>query len=117
MEAPMDVTRWKTPATFFPWSHVQRYIDRIDPQAYSIAVALAQQFHGSRAHACPTCGRAPNALFWFSLASPEEAWDAGTGQVGFLTLCKLCKLQVDFLIDQELTDMQSEQWRDHRALY
>jgi hypothetical protein len=53
----MNASRWKTPAAFFPWPHVQRYIDSIDATVYRVAV------------------------------------------------------------DQELTDMQAEQWRDHRALY
>jgi hypothetical protein len=55
-------------------------------------------------------------LFWFSVSDPEAAWDAGTGRVGFLTLCERCQLQVDFLIDPELTEMQAEQWRECRTL-
>jgi hypothetical protein len=113
----MSVARWKTPATFFPWPHVQRYIDSIDSTVHHVAVEMAKERYLAQAKACPSCGQAPADLFWFSVTSPEEAWDVGTGQVGFLTLCKHCKLQVDFLVDQELTDMQAEQWRDYRALY
>ena len=112
----MNVSGWKMPATFFPWPHVQRYIDRIDSTVYSVAIELAGCLPG-KAKACPSCHQAPADLFWFSISSSEEAWDAGAGQVGFLTLCKRCKLQVDFLVDQELTDMQAQQWRDYRALY
>ena len=43
-------------------------------------------------------------------------WDAGTGRVGFLTVCEKCRLQVEFLLDRELTDMQAEQWRQCRTL-
>ena len=46
----------------------------------------------------------------------SQAWDAGTGRVGFLTLCKICHLQVDFMIDNELTEMQDNQWRECRTL-
>jgi hypothetical protein len=113
----MNVTKWKTPATFFPWPHVQAFIDRIDAQVYHVAVEMAQQFLGDGAKPCPGCGCPPKELFWFSITSPEADWHTGTGRVGFLTLCKACKVQVDFLVDQELTQMQVEQWRDYRALY
>lgn len=112
----MDVTRWKTPATFFPWPHIQQYIDRIDSTVYHVAVEMAQEFFRATARPCPSCGCPAAELFWFSIADPEAAWDAGTGRVGFLTLCKGCRLQVDFLMDRELTDMQDQQWREYRTL-
>jgi len=113
----MNVSGWETPATFFPWPHVQRYIDQIDAQVYRVSIKFAKEIHGSGARSCPTCGRPSGELFWFSITSPEEDWDAGTGRVGFLTLCERCELQVDFLVDQDLTDMQTQQWRDIRALF
>jgi hypothetical protein len=113
----MKVTRWKSPATFFPWPHVQKYMDQIDAQVYRVAVEMAQELLGGGARRCPACSCPPAKLFWFSVTSPEADWDAGVGRVGFMILCRGCKLQVDFLVDQELTDMQAEQWRDHRALY
>jgi hypothetical protein len=112
----MRVSNWKTPATYFPWNHVQRYIDQIDAQVYSAAIDFAQEQFGEQAKPCPTCGTSADKLFWFSVSSPEPEWDTGTGKVGFLTLCKKCKVQVDFLIDDELTEMQEQQWRDIRAL-
>jgi hypothetical protein len=112
----MDVTRWDTPAAFFPWSHVQKYIDRIDAQVYHVAIEFAQEQLLAQARPCPKCGCEAADLFWFSVTDPEPAWDAGTGRVGFLTLCKRCELQVNFLIDQELTDMQADQWRSCRSL-
>ena len=111
----MRVARWQTPATSFPWPHVQQYIDRIDSTVYHIAIKFAQEQFPS-AHSCPSCGRAASELFWFSISDPESAWDAGTGRVGFLTVCVQCRLQVEFLLDQELTDMQAEQWRACRTL-
>lgn len=113
----MNVKKWKTPATFFPWPHVQMHIDQIDAQVLHVAIDMAQQFLGEGAKPCPSCGRPPKELFWFSISSAEADWDAGIGQVGFLTLCEKCKLQVNFLVDPELTQMQVEQWRDHRMLY
>src|SRR5262245_35373083 len=113
----MNVTRWKSPAVYFPWQHVQRYIDSIDSAVYRCAIDFAREQHGEHARACPECGREPSALFWCSVSSPEEDWDEGRGLVGFLTLCDSCKAQVDFFIDKELTDMQAEQWRTHRVLF
>jgi hypothetical protein len=112
----MDVTRWKTPASFFPWAHVQQYLDRIDSTVYRAAIGFAQGQFLAGAQPCPQCGCAATELFWFSVTDPEAAWAAGVGRVGFLTLCKRCKLQVDFLIDQELTEMQAGQWRECRTL-
>jgi hypothetical protein len=112
----MDVTHWKTPAAFFPWPHVQEYVDRIDPAVYRAAIELAQEEFLARASPCPQCGTPAAELFWFSVTDPEAAWDAGTGRVGFLTTCKRCQLQVDFLVDPELTEMQAEQWRACRTL-
>jgi hypothetical protein len=112
----MNVKRWKTPATYFPWEHVQQYIDRIDSTVYHHSVALAQELFIAKAQPCPKCKCAAAELFWFSVTDPEAAWDAGTGRVGFLTLCKKCKLQIDFLLDPELTEIQAEQWRECRTL-
>jgi hypothetical protein len=111
----MRVARWKTPATYFPWPHVQQYMYRIDSTVYRVAIQFAQEEFPS-ARPCPSCGRAAADLFWFSISDPESAWDAGTGRVGFLTVCTQCRLQVEFLLDRELTDMQAEQWRECRTL-
>lgn len=112
----MDVTQWRTPATLFPWPHVQRYIDSIDSTVYRAAIKFAQQELLAGAQPCSSCGCPAAELFWFSISDPEAAWDAGTGRVGFLTLCERCHLQVDFLVDRELTAMQAELWRDCRTL-
>ena len=112
----MNVTRWRTPAAHFPWPQVQRSMDRIDETVYLPAIEYAQgQFIGG-VRACPRCRTPPSGLFWVSVTDAEPAWDAGKGRVGFLTVCKSCKLQVDFVIDPELTEMQAEQWRQCRTL-
>jgi hypothetical protein len=112
----MDVSRWDTLATFFPWPHVQRYLDDIDATVYQAAIEFAQEQLLSEAKACSQCGLPADELFWLSVTDPEPAWDAGTGRVGFLTVCKQCRLQVDFLVDCELTEMQADQWRECRTL-
>src|SRR5258708_7941609 len=106
----MNVAQWKTPAAFFPWPHVQEYIQSIDSTVYHHAVKGAQEMLIAEARACPQCGRTAEELSWFSVSDPEAAWDAGTGRVGWLTICERCQLQVDFLLDQEMTEMQAEQW-------
>ena len=111
----MDVARWKTPAAFFPWPHAQRYIDHIDSTVCRAAIRFAQEEFPT-ARPCPSCGRAAFELFWFSVGDPEDAWNAGTGRVGFLTVCQACRLQVEFPLDPELTNLQAEQWRECRTL-
>lgn len=113
----MNVSQWKTPSAFFPWGHVQFYIDSIDSTVYHVAIDMAQELHLAAAKPCPGCGRAAADLFWFSVSSPQEEWDAGTGEVGFMTICVGCKIQVEFLVDAELTQMQAEQWREHRSMF
>jgi hypothetical protein len=111
----VNVARWKTPAAFFPWPHAQQSINRIDSTVYRVAIEFAQEQFPA-AHSCPSCGQSSAELFWLSICDPEPAWDAGTGRVGFLTICERCKLQVEFLVDPELTYLQTEQWRQCRTL-
>ena len=110
----MRVADWTTPAHFFPWPYVQKAVDRIDAVVYRHSITFAQSLHLERARSCPECGRGAAELFWVGISDPEEAWDAGTGRVGFLTRCENCQLQVDFLMDAELTDLQAEDWRAGR---
>jgi|GEM_PF-3222264 len=112
----MNVARWKAGAEFFPWAHVQRAIDGVDSTVYRAAVRYAQDQFQSQARPCPQCGRSAIDLSWFSVTDPEPAWDQGTGRVGFLTFCERCRLQVDFLVDPELTELQAAQWRTDRTL-
>ncbi|HVK10559.1 MAG TPA: hypothetical protein VM597_17465 [Gemmataceae bacterium] len=104
----MDVSRWNTPVMFFPWPYVQEAIDQIDAQVYRAAVDLAQELHANRARSCSDCSRVPTDLFWVCVTSPNETWRSKEGCVGFLTICEKCRLQVDFLIDQELTDLHAQ---------
>jgi hypothetical protein len=108
------VSLWQTPAAYFSWLWVQKGIDRIESVAYRHAMKMAHDLHLGRARACPGCGRAPADLFWVGISDPEDMWDQGAGRVGFVTLCKECHLQVDFLVDEELTELQEKEWREGR---
>jgi hypothetical protein len=110
----MNVSGWNTPAEFFPWPWVQRASELTDSVVYRHAIEMAQELHLERARPCPDCGRSPSELFWLSVSDPEETWDRGTGRVGFLTICDDCRRQVDFLLDEELTEFQAEDWRAGR---
>jgi hypothetical protein len=112
----MKLSKWKTPAKFFPWEHVQKYIDRFDPQDSPTGIALAQHRFGSGARVCPECRTPADKLLWCALVSPEKDWEVGSGKVGFITICKSCKLQVEFLVDDEATEIQDELWRANRGL-
>ena len=116
MVKSMNIAKWNSPAAFFPWPHVQQHFDRIDATVYRAAVEFAQEQFLDQARSCPNCGRAAAELRWLSVSDAESAWDAGTGRVGFLTVCEPCRLQVDFFVDAELTEMQADQWRECRTL-
>ncbi len=103
-------------ARFFPWHQVQQSIIAIDTTVSRVAVMFAQELFLAQAQPCPRCGRSAQELFWLSVTDPEPAWDAGTGRLGWLTLCRECQIQVDFFIDQELTALQQQQWQETRTL-
>jgi len=111
----VDVVNWATAAEFFPWRHVQQSIESIEWNFRTIWVEFTQKDYPD-ARPCPKCASLATDLFWLSTSDLEPAWDAGSGRVGFLTLCERCRVQVDFLIDQELTDLQADQWRGCRTL-
>lgn len=104
----MDMTNWTTPAPHFSWAHLQTYYNQIDTTVYRVAIEIAQDLHLDRANPCPGCSTCAEELFWFSVTAPLAEWKAGKGRVGFLTLCKSCQLQIDFLVDDELTQMEKE---------
>jgi hypothetical protein len=112
----VNVSRWTTPVAFFPWSYVQHHINQLDSTISHISMQTAQEQYADEALPCPSCGRTPEKLFWCSIADPEEAWARGEGRDGFLTICLDCKTQVDFFVDEELTAMQAEQYRETGTL-
>ena len=106
----MDMSKWTTPATYFPWLHVQEYYNRIDSVVYRHAVNMAHELHLARAVCCPHCSTPPVDLTWFSVMTPVADWQADDGRVGFITICSDCQLQVDFLVDDELTELEQEKF-------
>jgi hypothetical protein len=109
MDLSIRMATWTSPAAYFPWSHVQRALDDIDVHAYGVAMETAQDMFRGEASTCSTCGASPLALLWVCVSAPSEEWERGSGRVGFLTVCTACRRQVDFLVDEELTDLEAEQ--------
>ena len=106
----LDVKDWKTPETYFSWTHVQTYIDRIDATVYRVAIEIAQDLFLDQAPSCPKCGKPAAELIWLSVSTPLADWQAGHGRVGFLTLCAHCEVQAAFIVDDELTKIQAEEF-------
>jgi|GEM_PF-1597952 len=46
---------------------------------------------------CPNCKRLPKDLSWFWFSSPEEEWQALAGGAGWMSVCDVCHIQVEFL--------------------
>lgn len=107
----MNMSEWTTSATYFPWLHVQEYFNRIDSVVYRDAINMAHELHLIGASGCPRCSRAPADLTWFSITAPVAEWRVGNGRVGFITICPDCQLQVDFLVDDELTELEQENFK------
>src|SRR5262249_43792549 len=111
------VSRWRTPAAFFPWRHVQRWINRVAPARLDeCQKRSAWAEYVPRARPCRGCGRAPGDLRYFLVLRPEAEREAGTGKLGILVLCERCRLQVDFRVHRQATREQARQWREERRL-
>jgi hypothetical protein len=46
---------------------------------------------------CPKCGRQSEDLVWINFNSPPWTWQSSVGRQGPLSICPICKIQVDFL--------------------
>lgn len=116
MKPPPDVSGWTTPEAYYTWSRVEESINTIDAIVYRPAIEFAQEQFLSQARSCPTCGTAPSDLFWLAMEDADDAWDAGNGRAGWLTICERRKLQVDFIVDEEATREYARNWREFGAL-
>jgi len=47
-------------------------------------------------NACPNCGRISEQLSWFWFNSPPEDWAALAGRAGWMSMCDVCHIQVEF---------------------
>lgn len=82
---------------------MQRARDARDPNLGTHPMDLAKELLGEHARSCPSCARSAAELEWICLDDPEEG---GTDVVvGWLTYCDRCHLQVEFVVDEELTQL------------
>ncbi len=104
--------RWEIlfqrPAPFFPWNEVRAAWDSMDANLGGAPVRFAQELLGAQAHGCPGCETAAHELTWISIGTSEEAWRAGDERCGWLTVCTRCGRQVQFLVDEEITQLRRE---------
>lgn len=117
IKPPPDVSGWTTPAKYYSWARVKDGISGLDSVVYRSAVEYAQEQFLSQARLCPTCGAAPSDLFWLGMEDADDAWEAGHGRAGYLTICERCKLQVDFIVDGAATEEYAANWREFGALW
>lgn len=101
----------RTAKTFVPWESVRSAWDEIDGMYFHVAVQAAQDYFDSHAAACPRCGRPARQLFWLAVPTPDETWREGRGQVGWVTICQHCRVQVSFIPDPEATEIEAENRR------
>jgi hypothetical protein len=98
-------------AGFFPWPDVEaaehdEELQRTHAWGEANAPAvlgLAQDAPitiRERARNCPGCGRPASELTWVYFSSPAWTWQQLCGRAGWLVVCKPCRLQTDFFLDQ-----------------
>ena len=93
---------WKSPKgkeRLFPWLQVLESIEKEDAQISHHSQKFAHQLLGGCD--CPGCGKRAGRLRWVCLDRDR--------QVGWLTVCTRCQEQVEFLIDEELTQLKREE--------
>jgi|ERR1051325_2961219 hypothetical protein len=81
-----------------PWADVEasRHNTRLQ-RGHDKRTAHSQYDH--RAMPCPKCGRPPAVLAWFYFESPPSTWEDECGCAGWITVCDLCHVQVDFFVE------------------
>ena len=91
-----------------PWARLRAAWADMDPSLGTLPARMAHDLLGDQFPPCPACGALPADHTWISLSSPEADWAQGTGEVGWLTLCVPCALQVAYRRDDELTALGQE---------
>lgn len=64
--------------------------------------------YSARELTCPNCENLTGELEWFAVDTSIETWRDGTGQSGHLVVCLDCDHQVEFFVDEILTEIESE---------
>jgi hypothetical protein len=88
----------KGPERLFPWLQVRQAIEEEDGNLGRHPQEMAHEILGGSD--CPDCGKRAGRLRWVCLAHID--------QVGWLTVCTRCQTQVEFLVDEELTQLRRE---------
>ena len=112
----MDVKNWHSNDVHFRWDYVASAIATIDSTSYGNSIKLAHELLLDSANDC-VCGRSAPDLFWVCVATDRITWESGDGSVGFLTICDECQRQVDYLVDEELTRMQKDEFERSGILF
>jgi hypothetical protein len=91
----------------FPWRYLSEVLDSREG-FFETSIAFTKEEFGDEANACPTCGKQPAKLTWVPVDTADETWGRGEGRSGFLTCCMDCKIQIDFFVDEDLTEIEKE---------
>ena len=93
---------WKNPKgeeKFFPWLQVLQEIEAEDPNLGSHPQKFAHELLGGSN--CPDCGMPAGQLRWVCIIAHDD-------RAGWLTVCTRCETQVEWLYDEELTQLRRE---------
>ena len=91
----------------FPWRYIQTILDTREP-FFETSIELTKIEFLDQTSPCPVCGAPAANLTWVPVSTADETWVRGEGRSGFVTCCLQCHKQVSFLIDDELTRIESE---------
>lgn len=56
----------------------------------------AREQYAAESASCPSCGASPIQLAWFYVESSAWTWRNECGRAGWMTVCDLCRRQVNY---------------------
>ena len=91
----------------FPWGYINRILATRE-SFFDTSIECTKELFQDEVSSCPSCGKQANDLTWVPVDTADETWKRGEGRTGFVTCCMQCKKQIDFFIDDELTEIEAE---------
>jgi hypothetical protein len=98
----------------FPWRYINRILTTRE-SFFDTSVEFTKELFLDQASSCPSCSKSANDLTWVPVDTADETWVRGEGRTGFVTCCMQCKKQIDFFIDDELTEIEAELRADGKS--
>ena len=92
----------------FPWNYLEDNLSEGFEAHWPTVLKMLKTEYAEQVTPCLQCNTAANDLTWIPVVTSDESWEAKRGEVGYLTVCQLCRQQVDFLLEPTCTKIEAE---------